>query len=297
MSAVEQEQERTPGANAAGGSEAMPARAPDSPGCCSSVCLSPSGCSVVGRRTGGGARTGLGADRDFHHRSTPTARGRRCNRAYFEPGTAGPPGYAVRPGGRARRGFRATAASGSLPVLPRSLWRCSFSVVFWVCCDGGSADKRSSVESPSHVGLPPHSRLRRHPRRLRAVRQRHRVVRPQAATWAKGAVGSVLAAVGTALPETIIPLIAILIQGGEAGDEVGIGAILGAPFMLSTLAIFVCGISVVIFALTQAAHHEGEASTGRSCAATWASSWWPTRSPSRSASSTSARSATPWPAC
>ena len=64
----------------------------------------------------------------------------------------------------------------------------------------------------------------------------------------EGAVGSVLAAVGTALPETIIPLIAILITGGEGGDAIGIGAILGAPFMLSTLAIFVCGISVVIFA-------------------------------------------------
>ena len=67
----------------------------------------------------------------------------------------------------------------------------------------------------------------------------------------EGAVGSVLAAVGTALPETIIPLIAILINGGKAGDEVGIGAILGAPFMLSTLAIFVCGVSVLIFTLTK----------------------------------------------
>jgi cation:H+ antiporter len=65
----------------------------------------------------------------------------------------------------------------------------------------------------------------------------------------EGAVGSVLAAVGTALPETIIPLIAILLKGGKAGDDVGIGAILGAPFMLSTLAIFVCGTSVLIFAL------------------------------------------------
>jgi len=67
----------------------------------------------------------------------------------------------------------------------------------------------------------------------------------------EGAVGSVLAAVGTALPETIIPLIAILISGGDAGHEVGIGAILGAPFMLSTLAIFVCGVSVVVFTLTK----------------------------------------------
>jgi cation:H+ antiporter len=69
----------------------------------------------------------------------------------------------------------------------------------------------------------------------------------------EGAVGSVLAAVGTALPETIIPIIAILFGGKEgsenAGEEIGIGAILGAPFMLSTLAMFVCGISIVIFAL------------------------------------------------
>jgi len=67
----------------------------------------------------------------------------------------------------------------------------------------------------------------------------------------EGAVGSVLAAVGTALPETVIPLIAILFGGGHAGDEIGIGAILGAPFMLSTLAMFVCGFSIVIFSWTK----------------------------------------------
>jgi cation:H+ antiporter len=67
----------------------------------------------------------------------------------------------------------------------------------------------------------------------------------------EGAVGSVLAAVGTALPETIIPLIAIFSGSEEAGDEIGIGAILGAPFMLSTLAIFVCGVSVVVLSLNK----------------------------------------------
>ena len=65
---------------------------------------------------------------------------------------------------------------------------------------------------------------------------------------AEGAVGSVLAAVGTALPETMIPIIAILFAGGgEASHAVGIGAILGAPFMLSTLAMFVTGIGVLAF--------------------------------------------------
>ena len=58
---------------------------------------------------------------------------------------------------------------------------------------------------------------------------------------AEGAVGSVLAAVGTALPETMIPIIAILFSTGEASHEIGVGAILGAPFMLATLAMFVTG--------------------------------------------------------
>src|SRR5215203_1934253 len=62
---------------------------------------------------------------------------------------------------------------------------------------------------------------------------------------AEGAVGSVLAAVGTALPETMIPIIAILFSTGEHSEEVGVGAILGAPFMLSTLAMFVTGVAVV----------------------------------------------------
>ena len=47
----------------------------------------------------------------------------------------------------------------------------------------------------------------------------------------QGIVGSILAAIGTALPETIIPVIAILFTSGAAAHDVGIGAIAGAPFM------------------------------------------------------------------
>jgi cation:H+ antiporter len=65
---------------------------------------------------------------------------------------------------------------------------------------------------------------------------------------AEGAVGSVLAAVGTALPETMIPIIAILFASGEAAHAVGIGAILGAPFMLATLAMFVTGVAILAVA-------------------------------------------------
>ncbi|ACO03643.1 MAG TPA: sodium:calcium antiporter [Persephonella sp.] len=58
--------------------------------------------------------------------------------------------------------------------------------------------------------------------------------------------GSVLAAVGTALPESILPVIAIIFFADNAGHEIGIGAILGAPFMLSTLAIPLIGLTVLL---------------------------------------------------
>jgi cation:H+ antiporter len=70
----------------------------------------------------------------------------------------------------------------------------------------------------------------------------------------EGAVGSVLAAVATALPETLIPVIAIIgpiLVGGEAtagSEEVGVGAILGAPFTLATLAMFITGLAVLYYA-------------------------------------------------
>ena len=63
----------------------------------------------------------------------------------------------------------------------------------------------------------------------------------------EGMVGSVLAAVGTAMPETLIPIIAIIFVGTHASEEVGIGAILGAPFLLSTAAMFVTGVAVLYF--------------------------------------------------
>ncbi|HEX5370156.1 MAG TPA: sodium:calcium antiporter [Dehalococcoidia bacterium] len=65
---------------------------------------------------------------------------------------------------------------------------------------------------------------------------------------AEGAVGSVLAAIGTALPETMIPIIAILFVGSTDAHEIGVGAILGAPFLLSTAAFAVTGLGVIAFA-------------------------------------------------
>jgi cation:H+ antiporter len=68
----------------------------------------------------------------------------------------------------------------------------------------------------------------------------------------QGAVGSLLAAVGTALPESMIAVVAIMepvVTDGatEEGAEIGVGAILGAPVMLATLALFVVGASALVY--------------------------------------------------
>ena len=56
----------------------------------------------------------------------------------------------------------------------------------------------------------------------------------------EGVTGSLFAAVGTALPETMVPLLAILAGTANAhlNEEIGVGAILGAPLMLATLSLF-----------------------------------------------------------
>ncbi len=67
----------------------------------------------------------------------------------------------------------------------------------------------------------------------------------------EGVTGSVFAAVGTALPETMVPVVAVLAATGELSTrhEVGVGAIVGAPLMLSTVTLFLMSAF--------AAHHRG----------------------------------------
>ena len=62
----------------------------------------------------------------------------------------------------------------------------------------------------------------------------------------EGVTGSLFAAVGTALPETMVPLLAIFAgtANSHVNEEIGVGAILGAPLMLSTLSLFLMALSV-----------------------------------------------------
>jgi len=64
----------------------------------------------------------------------------------------------------------------------------------------------------------------------------------------EGAVGSVLAAIGTTLPETSIPIVAIFFGATHEEAEVGLGAILGAPFMLSTLVVPILAVLLLVYA-------------------------------------------------
>ena len=63
----------------------------------------------------------------------------------------------------------------------------------------------------------------------------------------EGATGSILAAIGTATPETLVPIVAILFTQSAEADDIGVGAILGAPFMLGTLVMLLIGVTAFVF--------------------------------------------------
>ena len=63
----------------------------------------------------------------------------------------------------------------------------------------------------------------------------------------EGVTGSLFAAVGTAMPETMVPLIAIFAgtENQAINEEIGVGAILGAPLMLVTLAMGLLAVATL----------------------------------------------------
>jgi len=67
------------------------------------------------------------------------------------------------------------------------------------------------------------------------------------------AVGTVLAAFGTALPESVVTLVAVVFGRTPGARDIGVGAALGGPLALSTLAYAVVG---AMFLLERAHHQE-----------------------------------------
>ena len=62
------------------------------------------------------------------------------------------------------------------------------------------------------------------------------------------AVGTVLAAVGTALPESVVTLVAVAFGEGDDRKDIGVGAAMGGPLALSTIAYAVAGVMLLLVA-------------------------------------------------
>lgn len=62
---------------------------------------------------------------------------------------------------------------------------------------------------------------------------------------AETATGTILAAFGTALPESVVTFVAVTFGATAAEREIGVGAALGGPLALSTLAYAVVGVTLM----------------------------------------------------
>ncbi|UXU90074.1 sodium:calcium antiporter [Burkholderia sp. S-53] len=59
------------------------------------------------------------------------------------------------------------------------------------------------------------------------------------------ATGTILAAFGTALPESVVTLVAVAFGSSPAQKEIGVGAAIGGPLALSTVAYAVVGVALL----------------------------------------------------
>jgi cation:H+ antiporter len=59
------------------------------------------------------------------------------------------------------------------------------------------------------------------------------------------AVGTILAAAGTALPESVVTLVAVLFGSKEHGSDIGVGAAMGGPLVVGTVAYGVTGAMIL----------------------------------------------------
>jgi len=59
------------------------------------------------------------------------------------------------------------------------------------------------------------------------------------------AVGTILAAAGTALPESVVTLVAVLFGSPEHGNDIAVGAAMGGPLVVGTIAYGVTGAMLI----------------------------------------------------
>jgi cation:H+ antiporter len=64
--------------------------------------------------------------------------------------------------------------------------------------------------------------------------------------FTQNATGTVLAAFGTALPESVVTFVAVVFGKSAASKEIGVGAALGGPLVLSTIAYAVVGATFLL---------------------------------------------------
>ncbi|NMM28444.1 MAG: sodium:calcium antiporter [Glaciimonas sp.] len=62
----------------------------------------------------------------------------------------------------------------------------------------------------------------------------------------QNATGSVLAAFGTALPESVVTFVAVVFGAGPEQKELGVGAAIGGPLALATVAYAVVGLTFIL---------------------------------------------------
>src|SRR5580698_10697336 len=59
------------------------------------------------------------------------------------------------------------------------------------------------------------------------------------------ATGTILAAFGTALPESVVTFVAVVFGASAAQKQIGVGAALGGPLVLSTIAYATVGVVLI----------------------------------------------------
>lgn len=63
----------------------------------------------------------------------------------------------------------------------------------------------------------------------------------------QSAVGTILAALGTALPESVVTFVAVAVNASSEQKDIGVGAALGGPLVLGTIAYAVVGACIILF--------------------------------------------------